>query len=76
MTKYQIKGTRVKMGKTESFSVTVSILQGELSPMGAMTTARRSMYEDGYYDILFTSIAKKTGQRFVTIPMMEALGLE
>lgn len=77
-TEYKFKGTRRKagaIGKPENFTVTVS-RWGDMTPKEAMNTARRSMYEDGFENILFTSCAKKSGRRFSEIPMMQALGLE
>lgn len=76
---YELKGTRRlngAIGKPEDFTVTVSRQTGTMTPLDAMTTARESMYEDGYDHILFTSVAIKAGKTWKNIPMLEALELE
>ena len=76
---YKLKGTRRQagaIGKPEKFTVTVSRQMGTISAKDAMNTARRSMYEDGFDNILFTSCAIKTGRTWKSMSMMQALGLE
>ena len=76
---YKLKGTRRQagaIGKPSKFTVTVSRQTGTMSARDAMDTARESMYQDGFDQILFKACFIKAGRTWKPIPMMEALGLE
>lgn len=76
---YKFKGTRRKInaiGEPEKFTGIVYRQTGTMSPLEAMDTYRKDMYENNFEHILFTSCFIRKNNLWVEIPMLQALEME